>query len=133
MKIANEVVIEITHWLALFTLIACIGFVPALRPATAAAQEQVSVSGEVVDLACYLPKGSKGKRHKACADMCAKKGMPIGVLTDSGDVYLLIEDHDNPGPYDAAKGLAGDQAEVTGKKFSKGGIQSILVSGAKAP
>ncbi len=132
MSAAREFVIEVTHWLALFTLIACIGFVPGLRPATAAAQEQASVSGEVVDLACYLSKGSKGKRHKACADMCAKKGMPLGVLTDNGDVYLLIEDHDNPGPYEAVKGLAGEQAQVAGKKFSKGGVQSILVGEAKA-
>lgn len=133
MMVAKELIIELAHWLGLFTLIACLGFVPALRPAAADAQEQVTVSGEVVDLACYLSKGSKGKRHKACAEMCAKKGLPIGVLTAAGDVYLLIEDHDNPGPYDAAKTLAGEQAEVTGKKFAKGGVQSILVSGAKAP
>ena len=132
MKIATEFVIEVAHWLGLFSLIACIGFVPALRPTMAAAQDPVSVSGEVVDLACYLSKGSKGKRHKACAEMCAKKGMPLGVLTESGDVYLLLEDHDNPGPYDAVKALAGEEASVSGKKFIKGGVQSILVSETKA-
>jgi hypothetical protein len=132
MSIATEFVIEVAHWLGLFTLIALIGFVPALRPTVAAAQDPVSVSGEVVDLACYLSKGSKGKRHKACADMCAKKGMPLGVLTENGDVYLLLEDHDNPGPYDAVKALAGEDASVSGKKFIKGGVQSILVSEAKA-
>ena len=62
------------------------------------------MSGEIVDLSCYLSKGSKGKRHKTCAEMCAKKGLPIGVITEAGDVYLLIEDHDNPDPYDARRG-----------------------------
>jgi hypothetical protein len=124
----RELFLEITRWLALLSLI---GLVPTALGQRASAQEEIKVSGEVVDLACYLSKGSKGKRHKACAELCAKKGLPLGVLTESGDVYLLIEDHDNPGPYDAAKGLAGENAEVTGKKFTKGGVQSILVSGAK--
>ena len=120
---------EVMRWLALAALI---GAAPALRASIASAQEPVTVKGEIVDLACYLSKGSKGKRHKTCAQLCAKKGLPIGVLSESGDVYLLIEDHDDPAPYESAKGFAGEQAEVTGKKFTKGGIQSILVSGAKA-
>ncbi len=115
-----------------FVLVGLILAAPALFGSQAAAQESVTVKGEVVDLACYLSKGLKGTRHKACAQLCAKKGMPLGVLTETGDVYLLIEDHDDPGPYDAAKGLAGEQAEVTGKKFVKGGVQSILVSAAKS-
>lgn len=119
---------EAARWLALLTLI---GAAPAVSVPQVRAQDAITVKGEIVDLACYLSKGSKGKRHKTCAELCAKKGLPIGVLNDAGDVYLLIEDHDDPAPYEAAKGLAGEQAEVTGKKFTKGGVQSILVSGAK--
>jgi hypothetical protein len=95
------------------------------------AQEDVTVQGEIIDMACYMAKGSKGAAHKACAQMCAKKGVPIGVLTDGGDVYLLLDDHNNPDPYDAAKKLAGEHAEISGKKFSKQGVASIVVSGAK--
>jgi hypothetical protein len=124
----RDVVLEVARWLALASLI---GMAPAVLAPRTSAQEPITVKGEIVDLACYLSKGSKGQRHKACAELCAKKGMPLGVLNESGDVYLLLEDHDDPGPYDAAKGLAGEQAEVTGKKFIKGGVQSILVSGAK--
>jgi len=123
----RELFLEMTRWLALVSLI---GLMPTAFARRVAAQEEVKVTGEVVDLACYLSKGSKGKRHKTCAELCAKKGLPLGVLTESGDVYLLIEDHDNPGPYESVKGLAGDDAEVSGKKFTKGGVQSILVSGA---
>jgi hypothetical protein len=120
--------VEAARWLALLTLI---GAVPAVSVSQVRAQDAITVKGEIVDLACHLSKGSKGKRHKTCAELCAKKGLPLGVLNDAGDVYLLIEDHDDPAPYEAAKGLAGEQAEVTGKKFTKGGVQSILVSGAK--
>ena len=100
--------------------------------ATAAmAQEDVTVKGEVVDMACYMSKGAKGPQHRACAQMCAKKGAPIGILTDAGDVYLLVDDHDNPDAYEAAKKLAGDQAEISGKKFSKGGVAAIVVGKSK--
>jgi hypothetical protein len=128
MKPLHHVVMEVARWLALASLV---GLAPALLHAPAAAQETITVSGEVVDLSCYLSKGEKGRRHKQCAQMCAKKGLPIGVLADSGDLYLLIEDHTDPDPYAAAKDLAGERAEVTGKKFVKGGVAAIEVSGVK--
>ena len=97
----------------------------------ATAQEDISVQGEIVDMACYMAKGSKGAAHKSCAQLCAKKGVPIGILTDAGDVFLLLDDHNNPDPYDAAKKLAGERAEVSGKKFSKQGVSSIVVGAVK--
>ena len=97
----------------------------------ARAQDDVTVQGEIVDMACYMAKGSHGAAHKACAQMCAKRGVPIGVLTDAGEVYLLLDDHNNPDPYDSAKKLAGERAEVSGKKYSKQGVASIVVGGVK--
>lgn len=96
-----------------------------------AAQEAVTVRGEILDLTCYLSKGSKGARHKTCAKMCAEKGLPMGILTESGEVFLLIEDHDDPEPYDALKKLAGRDAEISGKRYEKDGLRSILVQESK--
>jgi hypothetical protein len=93
--------------------------------------QDVTVQGEIVDMACFMSKGSRGASHKSCAQLCAKKGVPIGVLTDAGEVYLLLDDHNNPDPYDAAKKLAGDRAEVSGKQFSKPGVTGIVVGGVK--
>ena len=124
----QHVCFEVTRWLALASLV---GLAPAVAAPRAGAQEAVTVSGEVVDLACYLSKGSKGKRHKQCAELCAKKGLPLGVLTDGGDVYLVIEDHDDPAPYEKVKELAGERVTVSGKKFVKGGVQSVLVAETK--
>jgi len=103
----------------------------AALPAVGGAQEEITVQGEIVDLACYMSKGSRGAAHKACAQMCAKKGVPLGVLTEAGEVYLLLDDHNDPGPYDAAKKLAGEHAEVSGKKYIKPGIASIVVGAVK--
>ena len=100
-------------------------------PATGRAQEDITVQGEILDMACYMAKGSVGPSHKACAVLCAKKGVPIGVLTDTGEVYLLLDDHNNPDPYDDAKKLAGEHAKINGKKYNKQGVASIVVSEAK--
>jgi len=98
--------------------------------AAARAQEDVTVKGEIVDLACYLAKGKKGPEHKSCAQMCAKGGVPMGLLTDNEELYLLIDDHANPKGYEAAKKLAGTNAEISGKKFVKNGMNSIVVNAA---
>ena len=102
-----------------------------VSPTSSRAQEDITVQGEILDMACYMAKGSKGPAHKACAQMCAKKGVPIGVLTDSGEVYLLLDDHNDSDPYEAAKKLAGERAEISGKKYSKQGVASIVVNAAK--
>jgi hypothetical protein len=117
----------------LHRVLAATGFAVAMMVAAAPsrAQDQVPVQGEILDLTCYLSKGSKGERHKTCAKLCAKKGLPLGVLTDDGKVFLLIEDHDDSDPYNSVKDLAGGRAEITGKHYSKDGMESILVSGAK--
>jgi len=115
-----------------FLAAALCGFVLTLvHPAAAPAQEDVTVQGEIVDMACYMAKGSRGASHKACAQLCAKRGVPIGVLTDTGDLFLLLDDHNNPDPYDAAKKLAGERAEIAGKKISKQGVASIVVGATK--
>ena len=52
-------------------------------------------------MACYVPHPatSHGSGHRKCADTCLKKGMPMGLLTEDKQLYLLLEDHDNPKPY----------------------------------
>ncbi|GBD25879.1 hypothetical protein HRbin30_01206 [bacterium HR30] len=97
----------------------------------AVAQEEVKLQGEIVDLACYMAKGARGAGHKSCAQMCAKKGTPLGLLTDSGELYLLVDDHNNEAPYNEVKKLAGERAEVTGKKYIRNNLPSVVVGGAK--
>lgn len=119
------------HWLTASSLFLTVIVVGIIHPTSARAQEDIAVQGEILDMACYMAKGSVGPSHKACAVLCAKKGVPIGVLTDTGEVYLLLDDHNNPDPYDDAKKLAGEHAKINGKKYNKQGVASIVVSSAK--
>ena len=93
--------------------------------------QDVAVQGEVVDLACYMGHQAMGKKHKDCAEMCIKGGMPIGLVTDKGDVYLMLEDHTNKEAYQSLKGMAGDQVKVLGDLHKRGRLEAIIVERAQ--
>ena len=39
--------------------------------------------------------GKHGTKHRDCGQKCVRNGMPVGLLTKDGKVYMLIdEEHD---------------------------------------
>lgn len=92
-----------------------------------------TISGEIVDLACYLPHPASGAGagHRKCADTCIKKGLPMGLLTSDKQVYVLLEDHENPKPYAALKEKAAEKVTVEGEKVNQGGVQGLVVGAVK--
>lgn len=48
----------------------------------------ITVTGTVVDTGCYVKHDSKGSEHAACAAACAKNGVPLAILDNSGKLYL---------------------------------------------
>jgi hypothetical protein len=101
----------------------------AVMPAAAAE----TISGEVIDLACYMPhpQSGQGAAHRKCAETCVKKGLPMGLLTSDKQVYLLLEDHENPKPYAQLKDKAAEKVTVEGEKVSQGGVQGLVVESLK--
>ena len=55
-----------------------------------------TITGEVVDVSCYLQLGKRGEAHIPCGQKCARNGQPVGVLTDSGKLYLVIPEEHHP-------------------------------------
>ncbi len=98
-----------------------------------AARSADSVTGEVVDLTCYMvhPETGSGPGHKTCASMCLKKGLPAGLLTADKQLYLLLEDHDNPRAYAAIKDKAAEKITVEGQKVTQNGMQGLVVEVVK--
>lgn len=89
------------------------------------------VSGELVDMGCYIGHMAKGEKHADCAAKCVSGGMPMGVLTSAGKLYLLTMDHANPDAYNKAKDFAGKQVKVTGPTHVRNGINTIDVVSAE--
>lgn len=81
-----------------------------------------SVTGEVVDLMCYLDHGAKGEKHKSCAETCIKKGGPVGLLSGE-ELYLVIGDHKPMN--DELAPMAGQKVTLKGKVVEKHGMKMI--------
>ncbi|HYB93428.1 MAG TPA: hypothetical protein VEC39_00545 [Vicinamibacterales bacterium] len=74
------------------SLLAAAAFVASLAmPARAA---DMTVKGEVVDIACATSKkdAGRGAAHAACAMACAKKGQPVGIMTADA-IYTVTGDY----------------------------------------
>ena len=54
----------------------------------------MTIKGEVVDIACAISKkeAGKGAGHATCAMVCAKKGQPVGILTADA-IYAVTGDY----------------------------------------
>jgi hypothetical protein len=95
----------------------------------------VTVVGEIVDFSCYLQLGKHGDAHRACGQKCVANGQPVGLLTQKGELYMLMpEEHDprRDGGVDAkASGSdhMGHIVEVSGTEASVGGYHAIYVQG----
>lgn len=97
-----------------------------------AQQSTSSISGEVLDMSCYMKSGAHGDGHKDCAAGCIKGGSPMGILTSDNKVYLLVENHDKAAAYAEAKKHPGEQVTVTGTVSEKNGINAIIADDVKA-
>ena len=91
----------------------------------------VTVQGEIVDLGCYLDHAALGPKHKECASMCIAGGMPMGLLTSDGKLYLLTMSHDDAAPFNASKKLAAEMVSITGPVSERNGMKSIEVTAVK--
>ncbi|MGA2184158.1 MAG: hypothetical protein ABSH47_14130 [Bryobacteraceae bacterium] len=96
----------------------------------------VTVTGEIIDLSCYLQLGKHGEKHKACGTKCLQSGQPIGLLAKDGTVYMLMaEEHDprRDGQTEGFRKAAIDNfakiVEVTGTETSHNGFRALYVQG----
>lgn len=87
-----------------------------------------SVTGEVVDMGCWLGHAARGESHVSCATKCLNQGMPMGLLTSNGTLYLVTLDHDNADPYNSLKTMAGKNVSVTGELLTRSGVKAIEAS-----
>jgi hypothetical protein len=81
-----------------------------------------TVTGEVVDMMCYVDHNAMGDKHAGCAEKCIKGGGPVGIVSD-GKAYILVGDHKPLN--DQLAQYAGKTITVKGKMASNGGVTMI--------
>jgi hypothetical protein len=106
----------------------------AFAPLVSAAEKEkkagpaASVTGEVIDSACYIKDGAKGEGHAKCAQSCAESGIPLAILEDgTNKVVWVASKQDMETPNDKLKPFAGKKVTVKGTWAERGGAKLLLL------
>ena len=99
--------------------------------AWSAAGERVKVTGEVIDTWCTITEimFPEGSAHHQCAVWCAAGGIPVGILSDDGTIYMVLKVGDdatsvaNP----AVLEIQSHQVKVDGALYKRDGINYLVV------
>ncbi|MBI3323615.1 MAG: hypothetical protein HYZ95_04020 [Candidatus Omnitrophica bacterium] len=84
-----------------------------------------TVTGEVVDLACYLSEGAMGPGHRECAEKCIRSGLPVGIKT-ADKLYVAIGGEHGPAN-EALAPLAAKQVVAEGTVTEQDGVHLIAI------
>jgi len=116
---------------SILTFAMAAGF-PAQATTTA---KSVEIKGEVIDTWCFFSgvMGGEdavvGTAHHTCALWCAAGGIPVGVLTEDGDVYMVLkyEGEDIMKPSDNIMEVQSDTITAKGLHYVRDGVNYLVV------
>ena len=113
--------------LALAGLLAAVG----ARSASAAVPERVQITGEIIDSWCYITEimFGEGTAHHQCALWCAAGGIPVGVLADDGQVYMVLKlgDDTTSVANKSVLKIQSHRVTVDGNLYRRDGINYLVV------
>ena len=100
--------------------------------AAPAAPAEQTLTGEVVDVFCYLSHGAEGlgKGHAGCAKKCIKGGLPVAIKV--GDQLYLASMADHTAANAQLADLAAKQVTVRGQVMERDGQHLIAISHVEA-
>ncbi|MBI4541075.1 MAG: hypothetical protein HY704_16355 [Gemmatimonadetes bacterium] len=90
--------------------------------------ESVEFTAQVVDLSCKVVHNLSGDNHRECAQVCADRGIPLGLLSSDGTFYLPLSDGmPGSGQNERLKGHAEHTVKVKGKVVKRAGMNGIII------
>jgi len=104
------------------------GFVWAHEEHASEPGGEQTLTGEVVDVFCYLNHGKDGlgKGHAECAKKCIKSGLPVAIKV--GDQLYLASMADHTAANQPLVDLAAQQVTVRGKVMERDGQHLIAIT-----
>ena len=93
----------------------------------AAAPQEVTVTGTVVDVTCKFMKGVSGEAHRKCGEVCANAGLPLAILGSDGKLYIPLGQDAGKPPTDL-KAHVDHQVTVKGRVITSSGANGIVIS-----
>ena len=55
-----------------------------------------TITGEVVDVSCYLQLGKRGEKHIDCGKKCVINGQPFGIVDANNKLTILFAEEHHP-------------------------------------
>ncbi|MEL6376414.1 MAG: hypothetical protein AAFQ04_04330 [Pseudomonadota bacterium] len=103
--------------------------------AYAAEGERIQIRGELIDTWCYYSgvmgaaESTTGTAHHTCALWCSAGGIPVGLLGEDGQVYMVLKigDDDSSASGDTQLSLASHDVEADGMLYKRDGINYLVV------
>src|SRR2546427_9573085 len=100
----------------------------AQQPKPAAnAGNDMTLTGQVIDVNCFTTMGASGAGHKQCATACAKAGVALAILSSDGTIYMPVSskagDPQNSKLVDFVEG----KVKVTGTHRLVSGLHTIEI------
>ena len=100
--------------------------------ANAAAPERVRVTGEIIDTWCYVTEimYGLGTAHHKCAIWCAVGGIPVSILGEDGNVYVIlkIEDEETNVASPRVVKIQSHAVTVDGDLYERDGVSYLIVT-----
>ena len=88
------------------------------------------ITGQVVDIACFVGHDSSGEKHAKCAEACARAGNPLAIF-DGKQIYLPVSmNHKNPN--EKLMSFIEKKVRVTGTVLEKAGLKGIAIEKVEA-
>jgi len=113
---------------SLFLCAAVVSVSVQASPTAKTETKSVTVKGEIVCMGCYMGHNAKGAEHKSCGTKCVAGGMPMGLVTADGKLYVLTMSHESADAYNKAKDMMASTVNVTGKAMEKDGVKALEVT-----
>lgn len=100
---------------------------------TAASNDSQKVTGYVIDSSCAITKNLAKPVGSECAIACARKGSPLMILGDDGNLYLPVSKTAPSGNQNPKlMKFAGQHVTVTGTTFESHGAKGIQIEKVEA-
>ena len=99
------------------------------KPAAPAANagNDMTLTGQVIDVNCYTTMGASGAGHKQCADACAKAGVALAILSSDGTIYMPVSSKPGDPQNTKLAPFAEGQVKVTGVHRMSHGMHTIEI------
>ena len=111
--------------------VAAVGLAVA-PPAPADEPKRVTVTGEIIDSWCHLSEimWASGSAHHRCAVWCARGGVPVSILGEDEEVYVLLLVEDDPEVIgnEAVFRSQTNEVVVDGDLYERDGVKYLAVT-----